>query len=205
MVITIYGEKIMKYRLYIDEVGNSDLASSKDPNHRYLSLTGVILEIGYHSTVVSPAIENLKRTYFDSNIEDPIILHRKELMNKNYPFESLRNPATTKSFDKDLLALLQTLDYAVITVIIDKHEHYKRYKVWRFDPYHYCLTVIVERYVLWLQNRNAEGDVMAESRGKQDDRRLKDSFVRVYAVGSDFVGSTVFASRLTSRQTKVAN
>ena len=31
----------LKYRMYIDEVGNSDLNASTDPNHRYLSLTGV--------------------------------------------------------------------------------------------------------------------------------------------------------------------
>ena len=35
----------MKYRIYIDEVGNPDLASSENPNHRFLSLTGVILEL----------------------------------------------------------------------------------------------------------------------------------------------------------------
>ena len=37
----------MKYRIYIDEVGNPDLKSSDNPNHRFLSLTGVILELGY--------------------------------------------------------------------------------------------------------------------------------------------------------------
>ncbi len=26
----------MKYRLYVDEVGNPDLKASKDSNHRYL-------------------------------------------------------------------------------------------------------------------------------------------------------------------------
>jgi hypothetical protein len=31
-----------KHRIYIDEVGNPDLESSDDPNHRFLSLTGVI-------------------------------------------------------------------------------------------------------------------------------------------------------------------
>ena len=77
----------MKYRLYIDEVGNSDLGSSKDPNHRYLSLTGIILELDYVSTTAFPAIEALKRDYFDSHPDEPIILHRKELVNK------LRTPA----------------------------------------------------------------------------------------------------------------
>jgi hypothetical protein len=41
-------------------------------------------------------------------------------MNKNSPFESLRDPKTEQSFNKSLLNMLQNLDYAVITVIIDK-------------------------------------------------------------------------------------
>ena len=36
-----------KYRIYIDETGNSDLKSSDEPNHRYLSLTGVIITLEY--------------------------------------------------------------------------------------------------------------------------------------------------------------
>lgn len=193
----------MKYHLYIDEVGNSDLASSIDPNHRYLSLTGVILEIEYDSAVVTPSIEGLKRTYFDSSSNTPIILHRKELMNKNYPFESLRDPRTERSFNKNLLDLLHSLDYALITVIVDKLEHNKRYHKWHFDPYHYCLTAIIERYVHWLQKLQAEGDVIAESRGKQDDLRLKASFERIYTGGTDFVESSVFTSHLTSKQLKM--
>ncbi len=193
----------MKYRLYVDEVGNSDLGASLDPNHRYLSLTGVILELDYVDTTVFPVIEGLKRKYFGSHPDDPIILHRKELVNRKYPFESLRDSAIREAFDQDLLHLLQSLDYSVITVGIDKLEHQQRYQVWRFDPYHYCLTLLVERYVLWLKARNAKGDVMAESRGGKEDRRLKDSFERAYERGSDFIDPGTFALYLTSRQLKV--
>ena len=97
-------------------------------------------------------------------------------MNKNHPFESLRDPRTEQSFNKSLLGLLRKLDYAVITIIIDKLEHNRRYQRWHFDPYHYCLTAMIERYTRWLQKLRAEGDVIAESRGKQDDQRLKASF-----------------------------
>ena len=79
----------MKYRLYIDEVGNSDLGSSRDPNHRYLSLTGIILDLEHVSTTVFPAIEALKHDYFDSHPDEPIILHRKELVNKKYPLADI--------------------------------------------------------------------------------------------------------------------
>jgi hypothetical protein len=44
---------------------------------------------------------------------------------------------------------------------------------------------------------------MAESRGGKEDRRLKDSFERVYNQGSDFIKPDVFAQHLTSKQLKV--
>ena len=121
----------MKYRMYIDEVGNSDLGASQDPNHRYLSLTSVVLELGYVDAHLFPALESLKRKYFGG------------------------------------------------------------------------LLVLVERFVLWLRRNNQVGDVMAESRGGKEDRRLKDSFERVYDSGSQFVNRQEFAARLTSRQLKV--
>ncbi len=193
----------MKYRMYVDEVGNSDLGASQDPNHRYLSLTGVILELEYVDAVVFSAIESLKRKYFGSHPDEPVILHRKELVNKNFPFQALRDPTVALEFDREFLSLLRDLEYVVITVVIDKLEHQQRYHVWRFDPYHYCLTVLVERYVLWLKRRNVVGDVMAESRGGKADRRLKDSFERVYSRGSDFVTPEEFAQCLSSRELKV--
>ena len=193
----------MKYRLYIDEVGNSDLGSSKDPNHRYLSLTGVILELDYVATTVFPTIEAMKRDFFNSHPDEPVILHRKELVNKNFPFENLRDPAKEAAFNQSFLNIIQTLDYAVITVTIDKLEHNQRYQAWRFDPYHYCMTVAVERYLFWLRNKNAVGDVMAESRSGKPDRRLKDSFERVFINGSDFLEPEIFGIHLTSKQLKV--
>ena len=44
----------MKFRMYIDEVGNPDLNSSDSPLHRFLSLTGVIVELEYVREVIFP-------------------------------------------------------------------------------------------------------------------------------------------------------
>ena len=57
----------MKYRIYIDEVGNPDLDSSENPNHQFLSLTGVILELEYAATVLHPQMEALKQCYFHAH------------------------------------------------------------------------------------------------------------------------------------------
>jgi hypothetical protein len=193
----------MKYRIYVDEVGNSDLGASQDPNHRYLSLTGALFDLGYIDAVVHPRLEDLKRRFFGSHADEPVILHRKELVNQRPPFESLRNPDVKDRFDRELLALLRELDYTVMTVVIDKLEHQQRYQVWRYDPYHYGLHVILERYVLWLKRRNARGDVMAESRGGREDRRLKDSFERICREGTDYLDAGLFSQFLTSGQLKV--
>lgn len=193
----------MKYRLYIDEVGNSDLNASRDPNHRYLSLTGIIMELGYVQMTVFPAVEAIKMRYFASHPDEPLILHRKELVNKRYPFAQLRDPEIERQFNNDLLTLLRELDYTVITTVIDKLEHQQRYSVWRFDPYHYCLAILMERYIFWLEQKDGMGDVLAESRGGKEDMRLKDSFTRLYNSGTDYVQPSKFSGRLTSKQLKV--
>jgi hypothetical protein len=87
--------------------------------------------------------------------------------------------------------------------VIDKLQQSQLYQVWRYDPYHYCLKVLVERYVRWLQRRNVKGDVLAESREGKEDMRLKASFERIYEEGSEWVTPEVIHVHLTSRQLKV--
>jgi hypothetical protein len=193
----------LKYRLYIDEVGNPGLTTSEDPRHRYLSLTGVMMELGYVDQTVFPKLESLKKRYFQSHADEPIILHRKEIVNKKYPFHSLRDEETRTAFDHDLLELLDELEYTIITVVIDKLEHKTRYSIWQQDPYHYSLRVLLERYVLLLKEFGMAGDVMAESRGGKEDIRLKRSYERVFQEGTEYVDSQMFEKYLSSRQLKV--
>jgi hypothetical protein len=193
----------VKHRLYIDEVGDPGLEASKDPKYRYLSLTGVIIELGYVDHTVFPELEALKRKYFQSHADEPIILHRKEIVNQKYPFHPLRDERTRKAFNRDLLRLLNKLEYTVMTVVIDKLEHKTRYQVWQQDPYHYSLRVLLERYVLLLQDSGLTGDVMAESRGGKEDMRLKRSYEKVFEEGTEYLNSQTFEEYLTSRQLKV--
>lgn len=193
----------MKYRIYIDEVGNPDLESSENPNHRFLSLTGVILELEYVASVVHPQMEDLKLRYFRAHPDEPIIFHRKEMVNARAPFESLRGASTRKAFDRDLLKLMNDWEYTVISVCLDKKKHKDTYSVWRYDPYHYCLAVLLERFVFFLKRSGAQGDAMAESRGGKEDRRLKDSFERLWQNGTEYVAPEQFQDKFTSRQIKV--
>lgn len=192
-----------KHRLYVDEVGNSDMRSSADPNHRYLCLAGVALRLDDVESDLFPRFEALKRRYFDSHPDDPVILHRKELVNKQGPFSPLRDPGLERAFNRELLGLLEEVDFTVFVVIIDKSRHNQQYDRWNHDPYHYCQEILIARYVRWLSRGDAVGDVMAESRGGAEDRRLKAAFIEIVERGTDVVGIDEIANRLTSRELKI--
>ncbi|MCF8378616.1 MAG: DUF3800 domain-containing protein [Bacteroidales bacterium] len=96
----------MKYRIYVDEVGNSDLASSENSNHRYLCLTGVIVELDYVRSTLYPQIEQLKAKYFNYHPDEPIIFHRKELLRKKPPFSALVDAEVEKAFNSELIEKL---------------------------------------------------------------------------------------------------
>jgi len=193
----------VKYRIYIDEVGNPDLESSDNPNHRFLSLTGVVLELRYVRELLHPQMEALKAKFFPYHPDEPVIFHRKEMVNRKCSFSPLRDEAVRLEFDRELLRLLAEWNYVVISVCLDKKRHKETYTQWRYDPYHYCLAVLLERFVFFLNQANCSGDVMAESRGGKADRRLKDSFAGLWGRGTDYVDPPQFQSRLTSKQLKV--
>jgi hypothetical protein len=193
----------MKYRLYVDEVGNPDLNSSADENHRFLCLAGVIVDLDYVSRVLSPELEALKVKYFGSHPDEPIILHRKEILYKKPPFTYLQNPETERAFNGELLSKLREWTYSVITVIIDKREQAEKYSTWRYDPYHYCQEVLIERYRLFLNINKTKGDVMFESRGGKEDMRLKKSFRAIMDSGTHNLSSEDLKEHFTSLELKV--
>lgn len=194
----------MLCRLYVDEVGNNDLKNATtNENVRFLSLTGITTFRHFHDENIQPVIDNLKAEYFGHTQDNPVILHRREMVDRVEPFEILNDDGVRAVFDERLLTLMDQLPYLVTTVTIDKKEHQERYQVWQYDPYHYCMCCLVERYVLWLNRHGWTGDVVAESRFKKVDKKLKASFMRTWHEGTDNIGPEIVQKRLTSRDLKL--
>jgi len=189
--------------MYIDECGNPGLETSENPNHRFLSLTGVIIDLNYVSQIIHPQIEDLKKKYFNYHPDEPVIFHRKEMVNHLGVFQLLKDEKTRIKFDEELLKLLKDWQYKVITICIDKKSHKDTYSTWRYDPYHYCLAVMLERYFFFLKENQDYGDVMAESRGKKEDSRLKKSYFGLWENGTEFISEKEFQKYLTSKELKV--
>ena len=194
-----------RFRIYIDETGTHVLKNvENDDNIRYLSLTGLIFRQDLHDGPVHGRLEKIKEDLFGHSADNPVILHRKEIVDKIDPFAALRNPAIEYEFNARFYALVAEAPFTSITVSIDKLELRKKYTVWRHDPYHYCLECMLERYILWLERKKFVGDAIVESRTKATDKSLKRSYARMYNVGSDFVKAAVAQRRLTTKQLKLA-
>lgn len=192
------------YRLYIDEVGNHDMRPDLGENERFLSLFGVIVNGQHMLDVIQPDVRRIKRAYFQSDPDEPIIFHRKEITRFQGPFKVLYGDALLRQrFGDEMLAHFEKWDYVAILVTIDKRRHFETYSVWRYEPYHYCLATMLERYVLFLHYRNLRGDVMIEARGTAPDQRLAQSYGRLFRQGTSNIPAERFQACLTSGEIKI--
>lgn len=145
----------------------------------------------------------MKRRHFETDPDDPVILHRSDIVNRRGSFAVLKDKGRHAAYNEDVLIVLTRWNYTVVSALIDKLTHREQYSVWQYDPYHYCLRVLLERYSLMLREVNGTGDVMAESRGGREDTRLKKSYTRIFDEGTEYVSATVLRKALTSRNLKV--
>jgi len=194
---------VLRYRLYIDESGDHGRCGAEDIGKRYLCLLGCAVETDHYRTRFHPDLEALKQRHFPHSPDEPVIFHRKEIVNANGPFYVLQNAGTREAFDSDLLKFMAEHCFTMIAVVLDKHEHAERYGNAAFHPYHYCLTVILERYVGWLNLMGAVGDVMAEARGKTQDRELREEFTKFHQRGTYYLSASMVQRALTSKEIKI--
>lgn len=190
-----------RYRLYFDETGTGDLgAYKKDPNQRYLSLTGLVFRQDVHDTTFTNRLSAFKRRIFET---PDIILHRRDIMGHKGPFSVLDDDVLRAEFDDQFTNLLEYVPGPAFTVSIDKKAHFEKYKVWRFDPYHYALTCLLERYIFWLKRNSAVGDVMGEARSPWHDGRLRRAYRRLYDQGGSYLSSADAQAKLISRELRL--
>ena len=192
-----------RYRLYVDESGDHTYYKLEDSTKRYLGLTGIFIETEYYRTTFQPEMERLKQEHFPHNPDEPVILHREDIINRRGPFWRLRDTEKEQAFNEDLLHFIEEQDYRVITVVIDKKTHIERYGEVAYHPYHYCLAVLLERYCGFLNFYNAQGDVLAESRGRTEDQQLKQAYRGIYNAGTQQRGTEFFRRGLTSSEIKL--
>ena len=132
------------------------------------------------------------------------ILHRYDVSNYNGDYYILKKDLNLKNeFNNKINELFSSCDYKICAVVLDKKTHLERYGRSARNPYSYLLDILLERYIFFLRQHSGIGDVMAEARGKKNDRELKNVYRRFYKNGTQFVGPQNIQSVLTSNDIKI--
>jgi hypothetical protein len=76
---------------------------------RYLGLTGIAIPQGNPCEAVCKALEEFKRKHLPYDPDDPPILHREDIKERNGVFRVLHDAERRAAFDADLLGLLQSV------------------------------------------------------------------------------------------------
>ena len=190
-----------RYRLYVDESGDHVFKDLDEPGHRYLCLIGCWLR-GDAYRAFHDELERFKQQHVPHNPDEPLILHREDIVNRRKGFWRLRDPNISAAFDRELLGVIAKADFRFTAVVIDKKALRTRYDA-PAHPYHLALGFLLQRYCGYLNHVNRCGDVMAESRGGSEDRLLKDSYARVFGRGLWETKGSFFQEALTSKELKL--
>jgi hypothetical protein len=194
------------YRLYVDEVGSDDLLHLDDDNHRYLSLTGVAMRVDHEESALRTAFDRIKNEIFCHYEEKPLVFHRTDIVNGRGVFRVIKeDEGVRRTFDRRLLDTMASTEYTVFTVLIDKKWMLGQ-KHWRLShPYHFLMHLLVERYIKFLKERNAIGDIMPEARKGKKDKLLQEAFTEVKTTGTDYLSPTEINSFIRSNELKFRN
>jgi hypothetical protein len=146
----------------------------------------------------------LKAKYFGDDVDDPVVLHREEIVKKVGPFGVLKDSATKSAFEQDLLGLIERTHFKAFAVVIDKLNTATRYYgLANSHPYHIGLLTMLERYCGCLNFERDRGDVMAESRGGREDSQLKAAYREIFTGGTSFRRPAFFQGTLSSGEIKL--
>jgi len=197
--------RLQRYRLYVDESGDHvfhDEERLAKPGHRYLALVGCWFPQGETYLSFQRALEDLKQRHFPHSPDEPVILHRRDIIDWQGSFWRLRAERARAVFDDELCDLVGMAEFTICGICIDKLSMYGSYAD-PFHPYHLALGMLLERYCGWLNHLNRSGDVLAESRNRAEDMALKNAYEHIWTHGSRFHKAEFFRRALTSKEAKL--
>ena len=191
-----------RYRLYIDESGDHVFREVIELSHRFLCLLGCWFRNPDYLPFYE-ALEDLKSRHLPHHPDNPVVLHREDIINARRAFKNLLDGEKRQQWDSDLLKVIDEADFTVMAVVIDKYSLRQAYADTVAHPYHLALGFLLQRFAGYLNHVNRVGDVMGESRGGREDRLLKASYFRLFEQGAWCTDKQYFQSALTSKELKL--
>ena len=165
------------YIVFVDESGSPTL-SPVDPHYPIFVLIFCVVAKQVYAEKIQPAIKQLKFEFFG---HDMAVLHAHDIRKPKGDFRFLLNPELRERFLARLDEVIVDAEFQLITHVIDKQKLLQRYTR-PFDPYHIALRMNLEQLNVFLRGKGQAGrltHIIAESRGRTEDRVLELEFRRI--------------------------
>lgn len=189
------------YRLY--EVGTDVMSDLGKIDNRFLSLTGVAMTINEARDSLTPKFDWIKTNVFDHDADEPVIFHRRKIVQRKGIFGVLNDDRKRALFDKAMLRSIKVCDYNVITVVIDKLAAQDKNAWKEKHPYHYLMQILTEKFARFLDRMNDFGDIMPEGRMGKKDALLQEAYEAVRQNGNYYYSPTQIRHRIPSSNLKI--
>lgn len=162
------------YIAFVDESGDPVL-HPLDPQFPALVLAICLFRRSDYDELVLPQITDLKLAYFGRS---DVVFHERDIRQRRGMFTSLGSEANRTRFLEDLTQTIDDLPFTVISAAIDK-QRMARSPDPAIDLYQQCLRIGLMNAYRYLDDqvqRPLPVDVIVESRGRKEDRRLRELF-----------------------------
>ena len=177
-----------RYYLFIDECGDQNLANF-DPNFPIFTLCGIIVSEEMRDKL-DLQISQLKQELWG---DKKIILHSRDIRKCQNGFEILFDLQIKEYFYRRINEILgQEGVYTIICCSILKEPYIRQYGKLN-DVYAQSLSFLIERSVFYLDSIKGEDkidlSIIAEKRGKKEDKNLYEYFISLLSKGTYWVTS----------------
>jgi hypothetical protein len=174
----------MPFVLFMDESGDHNLVGI-DRNFPIFCLAGCVFEREYYKEIVRQKVDEFKLRFWGRT--DVILVSRK-IRKHQENFSFLDDEQKRAEFYEAVNALISSLSFTIITVVILKQSHLDHYGSSALNPYSLSLEFIMERYSMLMTSKGSqeEGYMMAESRGKNEDDLLKEVYQQLRTNGTRY-------------------
>ena len=166
-----------RHILFIDESGGHDL-KFVDPNYPVFVLVGLLVGEAYYAKTLVPRVKALKAA---NGFARSVVLHSSSIRRHEEPFQSLNDAARRVQFYEALNCVFQTGRFRIYGVVIDKMRLSQRFLV-SPNPYDISLSQLLSLTCGAPEtptiNRPSISRIVAESRGRREDKQLQAEYQR---------------------------
>ncbi len=173
-----------RFIAFLDECGDHSLEKI-DKDFPLFVLSAVVVERNYYVEKIVPEIAKLKLTFWN---HEGVNLHSRDIRMSQGDFSFLQNSTRRNAFVERLNSLIKSSEFTLFISAIDKNKHKTSYGNEATNPYDLALGHIFKNLQSFLEDNNEQNiPIVAESRGKNEDTQLINSFHQLISSNKDFV------------------